>query len=235
MDKDRDISRKISTPKKVGFVGSALLAGSALVAACGGGAKSATTPEGGVGGEAANPGGGSSPIVVKTEAMPSATAVKEAPTVAPTATVEAKLTQEQMLQIAGNVKQLITSGLSETPVTAEQISGNPIASNDYLDPGFVSTAVALCDLNNYGSPFVLSGRTVQPGDFDYASEFLINCAQPAIASKVLYKASGNEKFKQANEAWKPLHKQIVDEVRKKDPKISENFWKTTLNLYYTLQ
>jgi hypothetical protein len=101
MDKDRDISRSItiSTPKKVGFVGGALLAGSALfVAACGGGSsKSGTTPEGGVAGAAVQPGGGSSPIVVKTEGMPSATAKVEVPTVAPTATAEtAPLTVEEL-------------------------------------------------------------------------------------------------------------------------------------------
>lgn len=111
MDTEKDIPRIVKTSKKVGLVGTAVVSGTALLAAFSGGTpKPANTPEG-VGRNAHLPDGGGIPRVVETATgMPSATAVKEAPTKvptaastetpievpteAPTATIEAKPTQE---------------------------------------------------------------------------------------------------------------------------------------------
>lgn len=117
MDTEKDIPR-IKTSKKVGLVGTAVVAGTALLAAFSGGtSKSAYTPENGVGRDVNLPDGGGIPRVVETATgMPSATAVIETPTdvpteapiesptdvlteastVVPTATTEAKPTQEQV-------------------------------------------------------------------------------------------------------------------------------------------
>lgn len=124
MDTEKDIPRIVKTSRKVGLVGTAFVAGTALLAAFSGGtSKSAYTPQSGVGRDANLPDGGGIPRVVETATgMPSATAVIEAPTdvpteapigvptdapvdvptevptVAPTATIEAKPTQEQAKQ-----------------------------------------------------------------------------------------------------------------------------------------
>lgn len=234
MDKDRDISRSVTTitPKKVGLVGSALLAGSALVAACGGGAKSATTPEGGVGGAQYNPTTGSS-IEMKT-VIASPTAKVEAPTVAPTATAEAQLTQEQAEQVASQVDVLITGGLSNPELTKISISQ---AGGDgrYLDPEYTKKAIANCDISRYGQPIfaVNLSRTVQPNDPDYSNLFLINCAQPADVAKSGFKATGDQRFQDASEAWKAVHKRAFDFVKGKDPKLTAP-WSAVISRYYII-
>ncbi len=172
------------------------------------------------------------------------------PTLEPTPTTEAKLTPEQMREIASNVQQLIIDGLAESAITPLELSKNPLASNDYLSPYFISTKIQLCDLSKYGQPLEIIGikqiispreiiysvlRVVQPTDSDYASMFLQNCTQIGTASKVLYQVSGNEKFKLANESWKLVHKQIAEEVSKRDSSIKPGYWELMEKLYYNLE
>ena len=234
MDKDRDISRSViiskPTPRKVGFVGGAVLAGSALfVAACGGGAVKGEKT-GGVTQAPTNQG----EVLGGAHATPVATAKVEVPTVAPTATVEAGLAPEQVAQIASQVDELITGGLSNPKLTS--ISINQAGGDDrYLDPEYTNKAIANCDISLYGQSFfaVNLSRTVQSTEPDYSSLFLINCAEPAEVAKTGFKATGDQRFKDASEAWQAVHKRAFDFVKGKDPKVTAT-WKDVLNFYYVV-
>lgn len=164
-----------------------------------------------------------------------------------TATPDIRLTDDEMRKIKSSVYELIKMGLAETPIDPLELNRNPKASNDYLNLYFISNKIELCDLSKYGQSFDMIGadrmispsemiysvrRTVLPTDFDYTGMFLSNCESVANATKVLYQASNNEKFQLANELWKPFHKQLSDEVLKRDANFPRNYWLIIESVYY---
>ncbi len=246
MDKDRDRSRDVSSeiPKKtqrtarVGVFGGVILAGSAaLIAACGGsgrGEKSDLTPNQtsqAIAGAKAQPSTGPEGVTVIGEASP--TVVSEAPT----ATVEAQLTPEQLTQAKTSVAQTITTALEQSHLTPADLNKahDSNAHNEMLDPKYLSQMMALCDPNRWGETFgpPEEPRQVPPTEGDYFSVFLTACNEVANISKVLYEATGNPDFKTANANWKPVHKQIFDEIRAKAPdKVTPSLWTNAARIYY---
>lgn len=199
-----------------------LLAGAGLASlglagyACGGGSKPGTGEVGGVGNA---PGSGVSPRTGATETGQAAspTKVPEAPTA--TATTEAQLTQDQLKDIASQVKDSILNNPSYGKVTSGEI--NKAGGEDrYLDPNYLTKAIANCNMDNYGKTFyaVNLDQDVDPSAPNYASVFLINCAQPAAVSKALFDATGDPGFRQANQDWKQVHRAIFDAVHATDHK-----------------
>lgn len=210
--------------KSASFAAGAALAGAVFLSACGGG--TALSPS-------------TSPTTsVTIAATPSAVAAP-APVASPT------LTPSDEAQIRASVKQLIAQGLKETPVSVADINGpNPkvgpfLAGSGLVDTSLaqLSAAVDLCDMTNFGRPFAAVGldRTVLPTDADYADMFAIQCQIPAEATKALFEASGNTKFKQANAAWMQLHRGVLSAVHLKDPRVAAGPFETLANLYYISQ
>lgn len=124
MDTEKDIPR-IRTSKKVGLVGTAVVAGTALLAAFSGGtSKSAYTPQSGVGRDANLPDGGGIPRVVETATgMPSATAVKEVPTVAPT---------EVPVEVPTDIPEVVPT---EAPIVAPTATIEALPTQEQAKPG----------------------------------------------------------------------------------------------------
>lgn len=117
-----------------------------------------------------------------TEAALSPTSTAEVLTVAPTATVEAVLTQEEIGQIATKVVNLITTGLSETPVTQADLSKHHLAFS-YGNAAIVSASAQVCVTTNFGDSFVDpdTGRKVTQADVDYYAMLASNCDTPGMS------------------------------------------------------
>lgn len=199
MDKDRDISRIISTPKKVGFVGGAVLAGSAAIMACGGGgAKSATTPEGGVGGAQSNPTTGQT-IEVKVEASP---------TVMPTPTEKPK-----PIPSVEEISALVTKGYEGLVI--DKTDPN-LPDNSLLSPDGVNAPIAYCVQNG--------GPGADPKDPNYWTKILGSCHRGGKGLKYLaIKFPDKPEFREALQGLEVLFKaKIAESPFANDPTLWTN-------------
>ena len=203
----------MSVDRRVVFVGSAILAGSAFVAACGGTSSNETRKA------KSSPTTGQK-IEVKTTALPSATAGVEVPT----AIVEAGLTPEQVSQMTIDVKNLIRNAKpltqAELDAVKDPVSGSPF----YSDKEKVAKAIDICDVKKYGQSFTAVNlnfpREIQPSDKDYINMFLIQCQFAAGATKMGFEASGDQKYAEANQKWMTVFKETFDELAKTHPEIA---------------
>lgn len=211
-----------------------------LIVACGSGSDGPSQPGG-----AAN-----STNVTHLTASVTTAAATATPTAVP------MISAAEANQIRANVKGLIAAGLLESGLrlgsqeSEVKISQVPFGDLTYLDPDYMAKLIDICDASIYGTPITLPdftipnnyngpdthipGRTVQPGDGNYSGGILGPCEDTARAAKALFNATGDAKFKEASEAWKPLHHQMVEEVRQKDPRIDETYWQAILSIDYDL-
>lgn len=206
------------------LLGSLALAGTVISTACGGGGRISNTTKGGTA------------TTVPNSAQTSAPTVKrEVPTIVPTIEPVVELSQEQINQLSVQIKDMLINALKTLSIRPSDLSktGDPNAQNEMLSPEYIAKQFSLCDIGRYGETFGPpdAPRTFSPSEKDYSAIFLGSCAKIASTSKVLYEATGDERFKRANESWEPVHKQIFDELVKKDSRVSKSWWFNYTNLY----
>ncbi len=180
-DSSTSVSRNTHRGARVGLAGSLALAGSAFLVACGGGAvkgeKSNLTPDPsvqGIAGAQAQPSTGPEGVTVIVESSP--TAVQEAPTVAPTATVEVSnapkvLAPEELAQAASAASEKIKAGFAGASLPQTNVDSS------YIDPSQVTKFLENC-ANRYDDP-KYSNRP------DYGAGFIVDCVEAGRATKWL--------------------------------------------------
>jgi len=200
----------------------ALSIGAAALAACGGESKANSTDkptENPVATQPSNPG----VDVIPGSIVPTAEAAS--PVVEPTVAVEVELSQEEIVKVSEDVKRMIVDAISQSGITDEQLTSRHLALS-YGDPNSISSSINVCTSTQIGESFVDydTGRTVTSADSDYGLMFLNNCTMPAMATKALFEITGDQRFADANEAWLPIHRGKVGEIRTVEPRAGEDYW-----------
>ncbi len=151
----------------------------------------------------------------------------------PPANAGVALTRQQLMEVAGRVRELIAAALGESPVSDEALTSRHLAPS-YADMKSISSSIEVCSETAIGQPFLDydTGRTVTTRDTDYSLMLLNNCSLPAMASKVLFDITGNPRFRDANATWQPLHSQVVREIGKIDPRAGGDYWQSLLAREY---
>ena len=165
-----------------------------------------------------NPTAIASPTVRPPEPTPTATTA-ETPTIVPT---------PELLPTTQEVFDLISTGLSETPVGPEQIP-----KVEYTDLNALQFYISQCNSDRKPvSPFI-TGETFTPDDPNYGSYVNTVCMKVAGATGELYKVTGNGTFFQANQQMKKIHKAVIDSLSSDFPDLAQH-WPSIVSRYYTL-
>lgn len=200
----------MSADRKTGIIGSTILIGSALaISACGGGSKS--NPE------SPKTTGNKTEATATLVAMPSATAVLEAPTATSDASKPRILSAEEVVQVGQDAAAKIREGFT---------TSNVHGIDDNTDPQRVAQALTDC-VNRYNDPRYQN----QPS---FHAAFMASCEKAARATKYMWETTHLKVFLDANGEIRDIHYTGFENLMISDPGLglTESNWTPYENLDY---